>query len=602
MPTTIYQKRFSDSFSALDIELWCLRHDTREDYERGRLSSFDHFKNVVDMIWNRKTSSRKHVWTEWSEKIVKECLSKRESRRFLGIAGAGSTGKSDTMALYAIVMYLSAPMDTMVLLTSLTMETAKGRIWKAVREYWTELERYFAEHKQMAPGKAVHSKCRIRGMGRAGEFTDETGLMLVAADRQKGEDATSKIVGTKAPGKGFLLLVADELPGLSHNILTVAYTNLKFNYMFQMVALGNPDRKLDPFGKFCTPKHGWDSIMDEPDEWETNLGKVIRLNAEKSPRLLEEDDFAPHELGKREPKAYWMPTRADIEDIARDYGPKSRYYYQNVKGMFCFDKSPLSIFSESELLVAASDTLPAWDDPYALTRVSGLDSAYTSGGDKSPNVIAIVGRVNGKPHLHVVSDNNLDIDDNKALAPSHQIVRQWMSECDKMGVAPKNAGFDNSGAGVAFGSIVQMEWSPQVKGINFGGAPSGRDMGLNDKTDEKYGNRVSELWLQIKPLLRENQITGLTPSIINDLVEREYSKKPEPRKLKIESKVELKKRINRSCDHADAFLIAVDVAIQNGLLDSVEEKTIIRKEQAAWRQNRGGIASMFGKFKTRQLR
>jgi len=602
MPTVQYGKSFPDSMSKLDIELWCLRHDKRKDYEGGRLSSFDHFKNIVDMVWNRKESVRKHVWHEWGEWFFKEALGQRESRRFLGVAGCGSSSKSDSAALYAIIMYLSAPMDTTVLLTSLTLETAKSRVWKCVKEYWSELERYFAENKALAPGKAVHSKCRIRGIDRGGGFTDETGLILVPADRQKGEDATSKLQGVKAPGKGFMLLVADELTDLAQNVLTVAYTNLTYNYEFQMVALGNPNRKLDPFGRFCTPKKGWDSIADEPDEWETERGKVIRFNAEKSPRILEEESWPADQVGKKQPKCYWMPAQADLNAIARDYGAKSLYYYRNVKGMFCFDKSPNALYSEGELITASEQSPPAWDSPHSLVAVSGLDSSFTSGGDKSVNVIALCGLVNSKPHLHVIANETIDIDDKKHLAPSHQVVEAWKESCEKHGVAAKNAGFDGSGAGVSFGSIVQMAWSPQVIPILFGGKPSGRNMGLNSVTDEEYANRVSELWLQIKPLLREKQITGLTDRIVEDLISREYDKNMEQRKLKIEKKSETKKRINRSTDDADAFLIAVEVAIQNGLLDSIEEKTIIRREQTKWRQNKSGLAARFGKFKTRQLR
>lgn len=602
-PVVKYGKQFPEGTSKLEVELWCLRHDKRGDYEGGRLASFDHFRNAVNIIWNNKDSTRRHIWNEWSEKMFKEAIGQREKRRFVGVAGCGSSGKSDAFALYAIVMYLSNPTETMVLLTSLTLETAKGRIWKAVREYWRQLERFFAANGAPPPGSAVHSKCRIRGMDKQGGFTDETGLMLVAADKQKGEDATSKIVGTKAPGRGMLILIADELPGLSHNVLTVAYTNLTVNYEFQMIALGNPSRKLDPFGKFCTPKDGWDSVAHEPDEWETQRGKVIRLNAEHSPRVKEEDDFTEEEIrAGKEPVCFWMPTRADIEGMARDYDITSQYYYTNAKAMWCFDKSPMAIFSETELLAASDSTVPVWDYPDRIVRVSGMDSSYTSGGDKSVDVQVVCGRVEGKPHLHVSEVTTLGMDDSLPISPAHQIARAWMRGCEDAGIAPKNAGFDGSGAGVPFGGIVQAEWSPQVKDIQFGGAPSGRKMGLNDDTGEKYANRVSEIWLQIKPLLREGQVSGLTESIIEDLVSREFSKKPEPRKLKIESKIDLKKRLGRSPDCADAFLIAVDVAIQNGLLDSVEEQTIIRKERTKWKERKMVLPSRFRRRKTRQLK
>jgi hypothetical protein len=199
--TVKYGMEFPAGTTRLEQELWCMRHDTRGDYEGGRLSSFDHYKNAVDIIFNGKDSTRRHVWHEWGEYMIKEALAGREPQRFLGVAGSSSSGKSDAFGLYAIIMYLSAPTETLCLLTSTTIEMAKLRIWKSVREYWSQVEHYFKQQGAETPGKAVHSKCVIRGVDVSGEITDTCGLRLVAADKQKGEEATSKVMGAKAPGK-----------------------------------------------------------------------------------------------------------------------------------------------------------------------------------------------------------------------------------------------------------------------------------------------------------------------------------------------------------------------------------------------------------------
>lgn len=616
-----YNRKWPPNVSALDIELFCLRHDPRGDWEDGRLDSFSHYKNAVDIIFNNKDSTRHHIWNEWGELMVREALSDREPKRFLGVAGASSGGKSDCFGLYAIIMYLSAPTETLCLLTSTTIEMAKGRIWKAVKEYWSQVEYYFDQKGAISPGKSVHSKCVIRGLDAQGEITDASGLRLVAADKQKGEEATSKVMGAKAPsntalsddpdvvarkiagalapGGGLCLLIADELPDLSANLLTVAYTNLINNPKFQMIALGNPNLKLDPFGKFCEPTDGWTSVAHEPSSWLTPRGKVIRLDAEISPRIKEEQNWDAKDRAKKSPKCFWMPSQAVMDAAKETYTATSRYYYRMYKAMWCSDKAPNAIYSESELMKASGTDEPEWDNPEQLTRICGLDSAFTSGGDRSPSIEALCGRVKGAWHLHIVCINEIPIDDTRDMAPSHQIVINWRNMSVDRGISPQCAGFDNSGAGIAFGHIVDMEWSPKVKKIEFGGSPSGRVISLNGDTKLEFANRVSELWVQPKPYIRQSQISGLPSSVMEELVAREYDENQSGHKLKIEAKKKMRTRTGKSPDLADSFVVLVDVAIQNRLLDSQEQKAILTRAQSEFRgkRKRFGMSSTGRKSK-----
>lgn len=571
------------------------------------MSSFDHMKAAIDIIFNNPDSTRKFIWNPWAEREIKEFLqcpdeklreykerieaarckaspkitqgdpivyNKREDKFFLGVAGCASAGKSDPIAMAGIMMYLSNPTETLVLCTSTTVEMAKLRIWKAVREYWNQVENYFKSQNKPPPGKAVHSKCVIRGYDASGEISDITGLRLVAADKKKGEEATSGLMGAKVPGKGLLLLIADELPDLAPNILTVAYTNLINNYQFWMVGIGNPNLKRDPFGKFCEPRDGWDSVKHEPDEWFTERGKVIRLDARRNPNLDRTDN-----------KYFWMPTQASIDACAKQYGENSRYYYRMFVGMWASDKAPNAIYSESELLPSCTEEEPKWDYPPTLIGV-GLDSSFTSGGDRSVNVPGKFGVVNGKKHLHVLPYETLDIEDKKGLSPSHQIAQAWIHGCKTKGVPPRAAGFDNSGAGKSFGHIIDMDWSPNTKKIEFGGKASGRPYILDGDTQEEFYNRVSELWIQPKTYFRAGQITGMSPDIVDELVERQLHDTYSGAKLRVEEKKKMKGRIGKSPDLADGFVILVEVGIQNGWLDSVEQKTILKRADAVFQEKR----------------
>jgi hypothetical protein len=71
---------------------------------------------------------------------------------------------------------------------------------------------------------------------------------------------------------------------------------------------------------------------------------------------------------------------------------------------------------------------------------------------------------------------------------------------------------------------------------------------------------------------------------VKELVEREYAANlKDQKKIRVESKQEMKKRIQKSPDEADSFVILVEVAILSGLLESQEEKAIIGRGMSAFR-------------------
>ena len=47
---------------------------------------------------------------------------------------------------------------------------------------------------------------------------------------------------------------------------------------------------------------------------------------------------------------------------------------------------------------------PEWDNPNSLIFIRGLDSSYTSGGDRSVATYGVYGRAGGINHLHVRGD------------------------------------------------------------------------------------------------------------------------------------------------------------------------------------------------------
>jgi hypothetical protein len=83
------------------------------------------FWQIADILWNgperHEPLFQRHPWAE-------QMISAAAKEKYLAIGGAGSSGKSYTMAGWAIVNWLAAPDRTLVLVTSTTLREARKRV------------------------------------------------------------------------------------------------------------------------------------------------------------------------------------------------------------------------------------------------------------------------------------------------------------------------------------------------------------------------------------------------------------------------------------------------------------------------------------------
>jgi len=551
------------------------------DIQRTPEQRYQNLKAAIDLAFNCEGSIRRVVWNRWTEWILRKLVRDWQKKRFLGIAGSSSSGKSDTVALFGLMLYWARPAETYFIVMSTTKQAARMRIWKSITQFWGQAV------EKGCPGKLIDSDGYIKGVDQNGKLWRNSGVVLMAAGNSDAEQACKDLLGIKNP---CVMVAADEFNELGDGILKTAFENMTSNDRMIFAGMANPDKLTDPFAELSEPKAGWKSITEDDEEWETKYGECIRLNAEKSPRIEEEDTFTEEDWKNgRRAKCYWQPDRAYCTRIADARGgTKSRGYYRFVKAFWCPDGAANSIYSETELLNSGAMSMdePAWDlEPSAL---SGLDPAFSRNGDRSCAVIAKLGKVDGRDHLHFCHYATLAEDvNNKAVAHSHQIARQWIELCKDWQVRPSNAAMDNTGSGTPFGHIVDMEWSPAVNKINFQGKASERTVVFRNE-DVGFYNKNSELWIQLKEYIRSGQVTGLSKEVVSELVEREYHPK-EGRTLRVESKEEAKKRLKKSSDLCDALLLAADRAISSGRFQSVEVQKVAKMANSGWLQKKKKI-------------
>ena len=588
------------------IEALCLRIEHAE--HEGGMGSFGHFKNYVDLLWNNPDSGsmKRCVWNPWANRMFRKMLECNE----LSIAGCSSAGKSDPAALYGVVRYSIDPTHTLVMMMSTTIQGAKKRVWKTLREYW--------ESVNGLPGKALWSSNEIRGLNYRGDsYGTSSGIYLLAADQSNEKAALDKIIGIKAPRTGEpedpyealsarpeyadlkkyfdeeslrdliprlhnlsqdrigrLILIIDEATGVSESILNAVNTNLKPGNVghFQIICLGNPNLVYDTFGLFSKPKGGWDKVdLLNDDEWETATGGTcIRFNAENNPRIVEENE-----------RYSWMLRKVDIQEMERRYGRNSLFYHRMVLGAWCLNGEETGVYSPADIeMSGAKDQEVIWgyDPP---VPVSFLDPAFTAGGDLAWATFGLLGiDFEGKKVLQLTDDVAVKTDPSNNTVPvNFQIVKGWKTECETRGVKPHCAAYDRSGGGIPFGDIVSVMWSPMVTGITFGGNASRRPV-PGEKTPagrpvlacEKFVNKSTEVWYGAHPLLRSHQIKGISDDLAKELCSRQHAKDRggDASKICVENKRTYKDREGSSPDQSDSFLGLVDFCRDKHGLEPLE--------------------------------
>jgi hypothetical protein len=540
----------SRQMNDLEIELYCYKIGRHR--KKGGLGKWGHLKNFVDMTWNNPQVSpnRNYIWNDWSEQMIRSAI----QNKMVSWAGCASSGKSDAAALYAIVEYLSDPMHTLVIITSTTLTGARQRIWKSVDQLWNALPGL--------PGQMVPSIGRIKGANLDGKtFGEGTGIFLLASEKKKEKDALGKLIGIKAvddrlngvlrrPGR--LILIADELPELPESLVHAAFTNLWANDGFKMIALGNPNSYFDAFGLVCKPKAGWDSVTEDDYEWETERGKCLRFDAALSPRVLGDE------------RCSWMYSQEKIDEIAHDYGERSVYYYRMVKGFWAPQGAVDSLYSPGDILNYGTGTV-VWGLKQPI-KVAALDPAFSFGGDRSILMFGTYGEsAEGLATLqfdeHIALKEDLELV-RKGTPRSQQIIQMFRAECEKRGIRPEHVAFDATGAG-PFGDMISSLWSNQVMRVNFAGKATNRPVSPHDRTpaNERYDNKVSELWAVGKSLLRAGQLKNISNDLAKEMCQRTYEtvKGGEGMRIRIESKPDYKARVGDSPDIADSAFVLLDL-------------------------------------------
>lgn len=348
-----------------------------------------------------------------------------------------------------------------------------------------------------------------------------------------------------------------------------AFANLNKNEDFRAIPLGNPLDLLDPLGRAAEPKDGWDAHM-EPEKtevWQTRFmnGVCVNLIGTDSPNF---------DYPESEPTRYkYLISREKIADTLSFFPKDSIEYYSQCVGVMKVGQMARRVLTRRLCEQnRALETDVSWEA--STTKIFAVDAAY--GGDRAVGIYAEFGKaVGGKILLKLHPPKIIPISVKIDKEPEYQIAEWVKNECLGLGVPPENMFHDSTGRG-SLGTALARVWSAMTNPVEFGGVPSKRPVSLDTyvwdqvkrikrlKTCyEHYVKKVTELWFSVRYSVEAGQLRGLSEDTMEEFCLREWRRVKDD-KIEVETKDEMKERVGRSPDLADAASIICEAARQRG--------------------------------------
>lgn len=350
-------------------------------------------------------------------------------------------------------------------------------------------------------------------MGRVLTKEWKLGNELIAYGRKPADHDPTAFQGIHAL---YVLVILDEACGIPKE-LWLAANSLASNENSRILAIGNPDDPGAHFAEVCKPGSGWN---------------VIQISAFDSPNFTGEE--VPRDLRAL------LVSQTYVDEMAHDCGEESGVYLSKVLGDFPEDAE------DGVVRISAVKRCQAPDQPNA-EEPNELGVDVGAGGDfsviyqrlgrkavplwrkKTPDTMVIVGQV--IEFLATTGATRVKVDKTGV----GQGVTDRLREVLEQGVLKDRLGDDAQEVSV-----------------------SGVMVGSPSTHPERFARLRDQIWWEVGRMLSEDGIWDLSDiddRTVAQLIAPKYALDSSGR-IKVEKKDELKKRIGRSPDDADALLLA----------------------------------------------
>lgn len=356
--------------------------------------------------------------------------------------------------------------------------------------------------------RRVHRRGELAGRVNQTEWHMED--ELVAFGRKPADHDESAFQGIHAR---YVLVILDEACGIPEQ-LWVAADALTTNTDCRILAIGNPDNPASHFRKVCQPGSGW---------------HVIGISAFESPNLTGEQ--VPEDVAQA------LVSRGWVEEKATEWGEDNPLYKSKVLGEFSED-APNKV-------VRASDIAKCRIDPEAKPAAADLEPVElgvdVGGGGDETVIRERRGRRAGR-------EWRAHTDRPEKIAP---LVLQAIKESGAEAVKVDSIGIGFGVIGELRNLASQGKHRARIVGVN---------VGEKSAQPDKFKNLRAEIWWEVARGLSERQGWDLSrmdnaDTTVAQLLEPLWEVDAQGR-IFVEPKDEIRKRLGRSPDNADALLLA----------------------------------------------
>lgn len=538
MPIQKYRRQFQTN-SLLDVELWAFK--TGLTVEQGGLGRHKHFENIVREMWPE------FIWYgaayEQADALCNNAVT--------GFTAGASFTKSDLLAKYGQVSWISDPVNTLIIICSTTAVDAKMRIFgHVIRDY----------RKIRAAGKSVGKLVESQSIIKLSTDTDgiaasdNSSICLVAAGDQYKDDALKRLEGRK--NKRVILLI-DEGQDVSQTIVETALWNLSANEIFEVHMAGNAASRFDPHGTFMAPIEGWTNVNRHTHKWKIKVGGREGIALHFDATAPDAENMKRFSQGI--PQLPFLRKAEDIISAKTHLGEDNGTYMRQFVGFWPDSEGESNyIVTDAALSVHQAYDRAEWKS--APMNIAGIDPSFSGEGDRF-----ILFHLKYGLSTHDVW--TIEFFEAITIQPRiiegetrhHADIRECKRICQERDISPEHVAMDASG-GSPLLSIAHQDWSPRILGVQFGGAPSDLPVSQFDKrlASDIYANRTSEIAYVFVEFLNAGQIRGIKPDHAKELTSRQF-KKVAGDKIKIEPKKDMKKRLGFSPDLKDGGNLGICV-------------------------------------------
>ncbi len=492
-------------------------------------------------------------WHSWTER----CVDALCNYTWTGLSGCGSSAKTFNVVSFACLWWQMDPENSSVILCSTTTKALKKRGWREVQRFFSEICSREGMVGNFVDSQMVWQSSKGDNRNAITGIAVEEGSTFKVADNIKGIHTRRQMV---------IIDEATAVPSAIWDATTNLYSHPE---EFILVAMGNPRSRLDQFGRFIEPLHGWESVSVDDDEWETKpqmdgqRGICVRFDFVKSPNIIEGKVVSVH-LPKKEKVAARM---AALKDRGGENDP---LHWSNDRGFPAPEGLATTVFTETML-----DKYKVYDRHQFMGSnffiIGALDPAF-GGGARPALRFAAMGDVKpGVLGIEWMAPIILYLDAKSKETVTYQLIRQCQQHAENVQYRgqryrclPENFGFDASALQVSFGDAMQREWSPKLIRIQFNGETSREPRSLEDPTpaNEVYRNKRAEMYFRTQDMVTSGQLKGVDKDTAVELCQITYSVKGG--KIVLIDKKDYAAEHGNSPDYADCGVQITEVAIQKG--------------------------------------